>query len=126
MAKGSKAWYEVYENAIYEFEKQHFTTLDLPDENRMGNMGIPTDNKSSNILSTKAGAFSPSRLNIAIGQISLIIWIILYLIHTILNYHTSKELQSLFFNGLTIVLNFISLGISIYLVKGKYLKSSFL
>jgi hypothetical protein len=126
MAKGSKAWYEVYENAIYKFEKKHYLALDLPNKNRMGNMILPMDRKNSNLFSTKAGAFSPSRVNIAIGQISVIIWLILVLVHSMINHSLSIQTQSLMFSGINIIIDLLAIFASIYLVKGNYLKSSFL
>jgi bacitracin transport system permease protein len=85
MAKSSKAWYEVYENAISDFEYENYSKLGIPYPYVMGNMGLyknQKDNQKDNcILSTKAGAYSPSKINIVIGQVSFFIWIIVVLIH---------------------------------------------
>lgn len=87
MGKGSKAWYEVYENAITEYEKKYWNELGFPARKdgldtkyRMGMMCAKELN--STLTSVKGGAFSPSKLNIMIGQIFLIIWIIVFLVHT--------------------------------------------
>ncbi|SHE98145.1 RipA family octameric membrane protein [Dysgonomonas macrotermitis] len=81
MAKGSKAWYEVYEGAIYNFEEEFQVDLQIPDMYRMGiNDGV--DGKlNSSIISVKSGAYSPSKINIVIGQIFLLLWIVVMLIH---------------------------------------------
>jgi len=81
MTKSSKGWYEVYETAIHNFENTYFLKLKLPNAYIMGNMLLKNENKSKNIFSTKAGPYSPSRLNIIIGQISLLIWGLFILIH---------------------------------------------
>src|SRR5690606_6140669 len=86
MAKASKAWYEVYESAISKFEYQHFKKINLPYENVMGEMIFQKDQRNDNIFSTKGGAFSPSKINIAIGQISLIIWMIVMISHSAYNF----------------------------------------
>lgn len=78
MAKGSKAWYEVYESAIVKFEN-NYSELGIEDDYKMGNMKL--EDKDDSLFSTKAGGYSPSKINIAIGQVSLIIWIIICFFH---------------------------------------------
>lgn len=89
MAKGSKAWYEVYEKAIRAFEKSvgiqssvkplkdidiaGFRYDQIPDIDPIG-----IDN---HVLSTEGGEYSPSKINIAIGIATLWIWIILIFAH---------------------------------------------
>lgn len=103
MAKGSKAWYERYEMAIYNFfeiiemtrkEKQKFV------EDKAGRIigfaygdgfkpySAPVSNGLSN---TKGGAYSPSKINIAIGQLSFLIWAVIACVHLVIlfNCHTS-------------------------------------
>lgn len=87
MGKGSKAWYEVYENAITEYEKKYWSELGFPARKdgldtkyRMGMMCAKELNNT--LISVKGGAFSPSKLNIMIGQIFLVIWITVFIIHT--------------------------------------------
>jgi len=84
MAKGSKAWYEVYETAIGYFEEEHREALGLPAENVMGKMGIPKYLLNNCLFSDNAGAYSPSKINIIIGQACLIIWASITILHLIL------------------------------------------
>ncbi len=73
MMKGSKAWYEVYEKAIYNIECEIF----------QGNakkyvMGEPAKRMrkeyNSSMLGIKGGAFSPSKITIVMGWILLTVW----------------------------------------------------
>lgn len=86
MGKGSKAWYERYERAIEAFEKNlKYVT---PKAAHIGGFqyGNIQDYKypelHKNIFKGEGGAFSPSKINIAIGQITMIIWIIAFLFHS--------------------------------------------
>lgn len=124
MSKGSKGWYEVYERAIYKFEQKHYLALDLPKKNRMGNMKLKYKNDS--ILSTAAGSYSPSRINVAIGQISLVVWISLTISHAIFNFTISAKVNSITFNGITLSILLVGTGLILYLIKSRYLKSGFL
>lgn len=85
MAKGSKAWYEVYENAISDLEYENYSRLGISYPYVMGNMGLYQNQKDYQkdncILSAKAGTYSPSKINIILGQVSFFIWIIVALIH---------------------------------------------
>lgn len=86
MAKGSKAWYERYEKTIVAFEKDarniedrarpyaafqgyEYSVLEKADVN-------------SSLFSMDGGAYSPSKINIAIGQISAFIYLIICIVHT--------------------------------------------
>lgn len=82
MAKASKAWYEVYERAVAEFEEEYFVELGIPYKYTMGKMSPYKVDK--NILSTNGGTFSPSRINIIIGIVCLIIWSAIAIVHSIL------------------------------------------
>ncbi len=85
MGKGSKAWYERYENAIVAFERNlKYVTKEVKSiggfkYTSLTNYKYPKINNC--FLSTSGGAYSPSRINIAIGQVALIIWCILFLFH---------------------------------------------
>jgi len=81
MAKGSKAWYEIYERRIGDIETE--SELGIPEEYRMGADMKPW-NLDSKILSTNAGNYSVSRLNIVIGIILLLIWFFICTIHYII------------------------------------------
>src|SRR5690554_1875374 len=105
MAKGSKAWYEVYENAIHFVEnsdRERYSWKEIRCEidlrRREMNQGKESKNqnkkcedrnnpdkfkniKNDCIFSTKAGGYSPAKINIALGQISFFIWILVLFIH---------------------------------------------
>lgn len=106
MGKGSKAWYEMYEKAIGAFEiNSNYVAKDLlitgekeltNDENKkaIGGfrfMNIKDFSKQgsgdiqNSLLNCKGGAYSPSKINIAIGQITLILWGIALITHFILS-----------------------------------------
>lgn len=85
MGKGSKAWYEVYESAIYALETNKDYTTNQASE--IGGFSYPKlpgyrgVDISNNLFSTKAGEFSVSKLNIAIGQVFMALWSILTIVH---------------------------------------------
>ena len=81
-AKASKAWYEFYERAITRFEKQYKDRLGIPSDFIMGNIKYE-EIFSDYLFSQKADKLSPSKINILIGQLSLIIWIVTFLIHSV-------------------------------------------
>ena len=70
MAKGSKAWYEVYERYIFEIEQEEAEGLKIPERYRLGALCRPWE-MNGNLFSKKAGRYSPSRLNITIGSVTL-------------------------------------------------------
>ena len=72
MFKGSKTHYELYERAITDFENERF---EHEKKFVMGRFdyNVPIDEC---LFTTNGGNFSPSRINIFIGQISLILWIL--------------------------------------------------
>lgn len=86
MAKASKLWYERYERAIdafvaYSNHKYVDGELKNGKETWAGfqfyNLKDYEEPKSDKALeTTKCGRYSPSRLNILIGQLSLIIWML--------------------------------------------------
>lgn len=87
MAKASKAWYERYEQAIDAFcEEDRFIEPVIKDccgfkyEN-MQNYNPPA--VDSRLWSTKGGGYSPSAINVAIGQVAVVIWIVLWSIHAV-------------------------------------------
>lgn len=137
MFKGSKAHYELYERAITDFEEKK---LGIEKEFIMGrfNYNAPIDEC---IFSTNGGKYSPSRINIFIGQMSLFLWILAGLVHVynISNYDLMKKLQdfkSIPFIFLVIFLFFFSFFLlrfinrkvkSSYLTtKGKEMKSHYI
>ena len=81
MFKGSKAQYELCERAISNYEQRE---LKIPYGYAMGTLRHNEIEFDDNLLNTKPGKFSPSKVNIVIGQVSLWIWIICFLSHFIL------------------------------------------
>lgn len=97
MMKGSKAWYEVYERAITAMDTQKdwllptefldccggFKFQRLP-----GYLDIANTKKDSafddKLFSMNGGVFSPSKINIAIGQVSLAFWFVIIVLHSVL------------------------------------------
>lgn len=86
MAKASKAWYEIYERAIVAIEKE---MTDGTEFNKIAGFGY-TNFKNYAELSKKfdndlnslsGGTFSPSKINIIIGQVSLWIWMFIFTGH---------------------------------------------
>lgn len=78
MAKGSKAWYEVYERRICEIEEE--ADLKIPEKYRMGAACSPWE-LDSNLLTKKAGRYSVSKLNVMIGVVLLVAWLVIFAIH---------------------------------------------
>jgi len=127
MSKASKAWYEVYESAISKFEYQNYKKINLPYENIMGEMIFQEKQRNDNIFSTKGGAFSPSKINIAIGQISLLIWIIVIISHVVYNLTLIHLTENHIINTvLTISIPLITTIIVMYIILSNYVKSGFL
>lgn len=100
MAKGSKAWQEKYERTIYEFENDEVnwnTNLRCLVEKGIihGRLkGVPSNKFDNCILNRGAGAYSPSKLNIALGQISLVLWGLCALFHFI-GYCTANDFNKI-------------------------------
>ena len=97
MMKGSKAWYEVYERAIIAMDTQHgwllpeelldsgggFKYHRLPGYKKPESFLKPNENAfDDEIFSSKGGYFSPSKINIVIGQVSLVFWSMVCTLHT--------------------------------------------
>lgn len=84
MAKGSKAWYEVYERMIIKIESD----LDIEDEYHMLEMEKAPWELDANLMTNNAGQYSVSKLNILIGRFLMIIWTIIFAIHYIISWVT--------------------------------------
>jgi bacitracin transport system permease protein len=88
MSKGSKAWYEKYENAIVAIERdEKYTTKEALEIGGFAYCKLEKFKEidiDNSIFSTKAGAYSVSKINIAIGQVFLIQWLIIGLGHIII------------------------------------------
>lgn len=79
MAKGSKAWYEVYERKINLIENE----LGIDKKYLMKTAECKSGSLDSNLCSKLAGTYSVSKLNILIGQILAGIWVGVIIIHLI-------------------------------------------
>lgn len=89
MAKGSKAWYEVYEHAIYEIEHNpdyasEIVVDKMPEDGVIHGEVISDEKPNDSLWSVNAGAYSPSKINIVIGQLSYAIFLSVYVAQTIL------------------------------------------
>lgn len=80
MAKGSKAWYEVYENAIQGVELE----VNKGYHEVRKSIHLKFAQKNDCLFSTKAGGYSPSKINIAIGQISFVFWCVILVVHVVI------------------------------------------
>ena len=92
MGKSSKAWYERYQNAVRALEKMEsnvHTIIHPKNGKRVGTFNcheLPDFRSATidyNVLTTNGGAYSTSRINIAIGQITLFMWLFIFLAHII-------------------------------------------
>lgn len=98
MSKGSKAWYEKYEIAIYKIERDEKysqqVVIDNMDEDSVMHGSLPPSNElNDSLLCTCAGRYSVSKINIVIGQLLMFVWGILYLV-TSITFLFSKKFQS--------------------------------
>ena len=94
LAKGSKAWYERYESAICCFtqiaglsEAEHEDLFDNIKTQKLVAFAYGKDFKqysepvSSWLWNTKGGPYSPSKINIAIGHLSALFWLVAICFH---------------------------------------------
>lgn len=91
MGKGSKRWYERYEQALYRIERDpRFSKIaGLNDDQAM--LGAPyihgnlpeAPHVDDGLFSNAAGRYSPSKINIGIGQISLLFWGAVLIVHSL-------------------------------------------
>lgn len=82
MAKGSKAWFEIYERRICEIEDEK--ELNIQGKYSMMNANAIPYSLSNNLFnSTTSGAYSVSKLNILIGIILAFVWIFAFAFHYI-------------------------------------------
>ena len=84
LAKGAKAWIGVHERKICEIEAEE--ELGIPARFCMGELSYPGGKKEpkNNLLSIRPGFFSVSKLNILLGQVLLICWSLIGLVHALL------------------------------------------
>lgn len=85
MSKGSKAWYEHYEQAISAFAAEYL----LPPFDKFAAhdwLSIPKikhEEMSDNLFNTHGGAYSVSRVSVMVGQLALSIWCAVSLAHVV-------------------------------------------
>lgn len=127
MGKGSKAWYEVYENAICIID-QETIEYNYDDNNyRMGKL-CHTYGFDKSLSSGKAGPFSVSKINIGIGQICFWLWIAIIVLHSILNieYWWIPNSGSAIFIAITNIILIVAVIILYYFFKNKWFQSGYL
>lgn len=120
MGKGSKAWYERYEQAILAFERN--AKYSTPKATHIGGFhygniqGYEFPPLKKCIFKSEGGAFSPSKINIAIGQITMIIWIITLLFHGSIIIWDKEILIYNYLKYIVLGLGFISLLVFFLLI----------
>ena len=118
MFKGSKAQYELCERAIVNYEQRE---LNIPYDYAMGTLRHNEIEFDNNLLSTKAGKFSPSKINIVIGQVSLCLWIICFIFHMFIDL---KIIKINIPSGYSFIIGILLLILIFFCHK--YIKSSYL
>ena len=88
MAKGSKAWYEHYESAIKAYAqkigdgcKSSPVSSDVLSHHWISLDNIKRADMSDSLIKLNGGCYSVSKIVIAIGILSLVIWFTLFLVH---------------------------------------------
>lgn len=117
MFKGSKAQYELCERAIANYEQRE---LNIPYGYAMGTLRYNDIEFNNNLLSTKAGKFSPSKINIFIGQVSLCLWIVCFIFHMLIDLKIINNILS----GYSFIIGILVLILIFFCHK--YIKSSYL
>ena len=107
MAKGSKTWYERYENAINDFVDHFESNQNVFDSGVEEVAGFKYENlndsiakhdererqrkRNRSLLRTGGADYSPSRINVFIGVFSFFLWIGLGLLHMVLLFRECPE-----------------------------------
>jgi len=91
MAKGSKAWFEIYESAIAAYEGNEKYINKAEKDNKISAFQFEGLENFKNKLKEKefddfifkaqGGAYSPSKINWVIGQVMLYVWVIITFFH---------------------------------------------
>lgn len=86
MGKGYKYWYECYKKLI-EYIEYREEYKNEEGENLLYAMckvnDFKPEDKDKSLLSRNAGKFSVSKINILLGQVSAVVWIIIFIIHIV-------------------------------------------
>ena len=129
MFKGSKAQFELCERAIANYEQKE---LKIPYGYAMGRLRHNEIEFEDALLNTKAGKFSPSKVNILIGQLSLVLWSLCIFFHIgyiagdiLRAFDIFLDIPKWVFLIFVIVFSIMFLIIFLYGLKGK-VKSSYL
>lgn len=136
MAKGSKAWYEVYEKATEAFVAMHQTALcnarDMQVaqskwKDLIGNVaGVQMPDRSKCLISTKGGAYSVSRINVFIGQFAFVIWLLLSIGHICVAMGKMSDILCEFATCRWMIVILVAVLIVVYVWRSKFLKSGYL
>lgn len=88
MAKGSKAWYEHYEQAITMFETRIDDAFAVDPKLRLTQIhtheAFSPPRTSSFLWNTLGGSYSVAKINIVIGHLSSIVWAAIALLHIVM------------------------------------------
>ena len=121
MFKGSKAQYELCERAITHYEQRE---LNIPYGYAMGTLKHNEIEFDDNLLSTKAGKFSPSKINILIGQVSLWIWIYCFFLHLLMSFNVFNLIYIIGIVVIVALLSYIVPSFLLEKIKSSYLSPS--
>lgn len=121
MFKGSKAQYELCERAITNYEQRE---LKIPYGYAMGTLKHNEIEFDDNLLSTKAGKFSPSKINILIGQVSLWIWIYCFFLHLLMSFNVFNLIYTIGIVVIVALLSYIVPSFLLEKIKSSYLSLS--
>ena len=91
MGKGSKRWYERYEQALYRIERDPRFSKIAGRNDDQAMLGAPyihgnlpeAPHVDDGLFSNAAGRYSSSKINIGIGQISLLFWGAVLVVHSL-------------------------------------------
>lgn len=111
MAKGSKMWYEIYEERIFKIEQESEIGIDAKWRMESGKGSRPKDAKLTN---TNAGAFSVSRINVLIGHVMFVIWFVAITVHLIITFKSQNTFQDDRLNYVVIALVLLSLYLILF------------
>ena len=151
MAKGSKAWYELYESAIGAFavkypagcdtnavELSQYKWRKLIIEAHGIDDKIKEEARSRCIFAPIGGAYSVSRINIGIGILAFIVWVVLSFVHfavavghsTLIHEYrmlkTLYEYRELTTNPLIMLIAFIVTAVVLPIAFRHFFKSGYL
>lgn len=101
-AKGSKFWYEYYEKVIEHFQRtnQALFEKDANDERILSyldfkNEKIDRPDINSSLWSARCGAFSVSKIPIVLGQVSMLAWGTLIMLHILFLFLGQEQVKAI-------------------------------